>query len=71
MPLYEFMCPQGHKIEVYCTSTTASDAPTSCPVQTIVVQNDDSLLVPCGEPLARVEVSAPASVFPGADSWQK
>lgn len=70
MPLYEFECADGHRTE-HLVELDGSDAPSLCPK--LVERNWDGMFADyfCDAPLARVEVSAPASSFPGAASWRK
>lgn len=65
MPLYVYKCADGHSFE-QVVKLDGSNAPARCPIFT---DRDD--------PTRRCEagvtkILAPvASIFPGADSWQK
>lgn len=54
MPLDEYICVAGHRVE-QIVKLDRSNRPTTCH---------------CGAKLRRV-ISAPATHFPGADSWRK
>lgn len=71
MPLYAFRCADGHEVEQLC-KLDLSDAPKRC---MLVVDGSDEGgafydTVHCGKSLERV-MTAPASIFPKADSWRK
>lgn len=70
MPLYVYRCANGHKVEQLC-KLDLSDAPKKC-MHVINSSDDDGVYdtVHCGKSLERA-MTAPASVFPGADSWRK
>lgn len=63
MPLYNYVCEQGHRFEAL-VKMNLSDEPERCPVQ------DGPQPAPCSAPVVRT-IAAPAKLFPGADSWRK
>jgi putative FmdB family regulatory protein len=62
MPLYNYECNQGHKFESL-VRMDLSDEPRYCPIS-------ETPAKPCHAPVVRL-LSAPAKLFPGADSWRK
>jgi hypothetical protein len=64
MPLYTYRCPDGHTFD-WQTKLDMSDAPTECRE----CVDPESVNCRCGKPVSKV-LSAPARVFPGADSWR-
>jgi putative FmdB family regulatory protein len=61
MPLYQYTCKSGHTFEAL-VKMNLSDEPSRCQVP--------EGTHPCNAPVERL-VSAPAKLFPGADSWRK
>jgi len=78
MPMYTYRCEAGHTFEQR-GKMDGSDAPTTCPLTTFrktrvtgvdgSVEHFDAEEVICACPVQKV-LSAPARVFPGADSWR-
>jgi len=64
MPLYTYRCEEGHTFDQQ-TRLDGSDAPTACRE----CVDPESINCRCGKPVQKV-ISAPARVFPGADSWR-
>jgi predicted nucleic acid-binding Zn ribbon protein len=64
MPLYAYRCADGHYFERH-GKIDGSDFPSRCPE----CVDPESINCRCE---ARVEkvITAPASVFPGADGWR-
>lgn len=67
MPLYTFKCAAGHTTPETLCKSDLSDAPKLCTV--LVGGQEPFSLRICGKPLER-NLEAPASKFPGADSWR-
>lgn len=65
MPTYTYRCTDGHEFDAR-VRMDQSDAPDRC--RTCV--NPEALDCRCGKPVYKV-LSAPARVFPGADSWRR
>jgi hypothetical protein len=63
MPLYTYVCKSGHRFEAL-VKMNLSDEPSRCPVR------DHDPALPCNASVERI-ISAPAKLFPGADSWRK
>lgn len=64
MPLYTYRCPDGHTFDQH-GKLDGSDAPTDCRV----CVDPESVNCRCGKSVSKI-VSAPARIFPGADSWR-
>lgn len=64
MPLYVYRCPDGHTTE-QIVKLDGSDAPMHCRA----CVDPEAINCRCEKPLTKV-LAAPASVFPGADSWR-
>lgn len=68
MPLYEFVCPAGHRFEQHC-KIDGSDLPTSCPH--VLPEGGDEGTTRCGAPVEKVIsrsqgfVSWKSPMFPG------
>lgn len=65
MPLYQYECKSGHRFEAL-VKMDLSDEPARCQVMTDPAE-PKSL---CGSSVER-QLTAPAKLFPGADSWRK
>lgn len=63
MPLYNYICKSGHQFEAL-VKLNREDEPVRCPV------HDGEPTQLCNAGVER-QVSAPAKLFPGADSWRK
>lgn len=62
MPLYNYVCERGHKFEAL-VKMNLSDEPERCTAH-------EGQPVACNARVVRT-ISAPAKLFPGADSWRK
>lgn len=67
MPIYLYRCRRGHVTEAL-VKFDESNAPASC--QHVTDATPTEVLARCEEALER-QMTAPASSFPGADSWRK
>lgn len=71
MPLYEYECTKGHRCEIMVRLNETGPI-ARCP--RLLHEGPDPRTaaddVRCGAQLHRI-LSAPASVFPGADRWRK
>jgi hypothetical protein len=67
MPLYTYRCARGHVAEHF--HGVNAERPSHCnhPLPDTI---DGLAQLVCGKPLERI-ISAPASVFPGADKWRR
>lgn len=64
MPLYTYRCADGHVFDQQ-TRLDMSDAPTRCRV----CVDPEAINCRCEATVEKI-IAAPASVFPGADSWR-
>jgi predicted nucleic acid-binding Zn ribbon protein len=65
MPLYEYVCTDGHKSEILVRDVR--NEPKFCECVLPIVNGVTRY---CNKPLMRV-ISAPSGRFPGADSWRQ
>lgn len=65
MPLYAYKCASGHVFESL-VKMNLSDEPTRC----VVLEDPRESKTACSAPVER-QLSSPAKLFPGADSWRK
>lgn len=64
MPLYAYRCADGHTFEV-SHRMDGFDAPSRCPV----CVDPEHFNCRCEATVEKI-ITAPARVFPGADSWR-
>ena len=73
MPLYVYRCiGPDHHVKEHLVKISGGDAPKVCAAPVVIEPHGDggAVHVACGALLERL-LSAPASIFPGASSWQK